>query len=270
MKYIKGLLVFALMLIVYTTAHAELKLRVIAVNPSETEIKTTQVKIYLPKEVTPNNIIDLGGLNLEFDESKSIYYVYRKGVELNPRETKLFEVEIEDVWRISESELKSVTRRTDRILAQLEDTDYYAEAASMVDTIYERIDEVKEGQNDDAISRESHIGLYRSNLDVMKRIKQDVDKLEKLLIYTGGPPAPEMLEESSLKADAPTTTTTWFIIFLIIGFIGLLGFVFFYTWQKQSKTAQDAIYEAKKTSFPEFTEESSSEENVNEESDEQE
>ena len=60
--------------------------------------------------------------------------------------------------------------------------------------------------------------------------------MEKLLAFAGGPPVPEMMKESPLKSDAPPTTTTWLVIFLIMIFMGLLAGQFFFTWQRRVKT----------------------------------
>ncbi|MCK5451320.1 MAG: hypothetical protein KAI70_06110 [Candidatus Omnitrophica bacterium] len=231
-------------------ATADVKMRVVAVNPSETEFKTTKVQIYLPEEVTPGDIVDPGELLIEYDAKKSIYYMHKKEVELGPRQTKIFEVLIRDVWIIPEVELGLLEKRTTRILLRLQDTDYYKEAVQMADIIFQRIEEIRTGQSDITISRENHIGIYRTNLKVVERIKDDIDKLEKLLIYVGGPPSPEMLEDSELKMDSPTDRTTWFIIFIIIGFMGLLGVVFFFTWHQQAQITEKVMLNARKTSFP--------------------
>jgi hypothetical protein len=63
--------------------------------------------------------------------------------------------------------------------------------------------------------------------------------MEKLLTFVGGPPVPELLEESPLKSDAPSTTTTWLIICLIIVFIGLLGGQFFFTWNRRARLTKE-------------------------------
>ncbi|MFH1412108.1 MAG: hypothetical protein ABIG55_05620 [Candidatus Omnitrophota bacterium] len=250
MRVLKVITATMLVLTFCAAAHASIRMRVIAVNPSETEFKTTEVKIYLPDEVTPGDIIDEGGLEIEYDEKKSIYYMYEKEVELSPRQTKVFEVVIKDIWKIPDTDLDLLSRRTNRILSRLQESNYYAEAAQMADTIYERLEEISTSQNDNTVSRERHIGVYRTNLKVMERVKEDIDRLEKLLTYVGGPPAPEMLEDSVLKSDAPTNSTTWFIILLIIGFMGLLGMVFFLTWHQQAKMTEDIMLNARKTSFP--------------------
>ena len=47
-----------------------------------------------------------------------------------------------------------------------------------------------------------------------------------------------MLKESPLKSDAPSTTTTWLVIFLIMIFMGLLAGQFFFTWQRRVKAPE--------------------------------
>jgi hypothetical protein len=85
------------------------------------------------------------------------------------------------------------------------------------------------------VNKELHIGLYRANLIVIARVKEDIAKLEKMMVAVGAPPAPEMLAESKLNLKTPSKATTWFVIFAIMVFIGLLGVVFFFTWQSQVK-----------------------------------
>ena len=265
MKVLRNIcMLVVLIMALNIAAHADLKMRVVAVNPSESEYKSTDVKIYLPDEVTPGDIVDQGELSLEYDSSKSIYFMEKKEVELGPRETKIFEVTIRDVWLIPSVEMEMLERRTTRILSRLQETEYYGEAAQMANTIFERLEEIRNGQSDVTISRERHIGLYRTNIKVMGRIKEDVDKLEKLLIYIGGPPSPEMLEDSELKSDAPDDRTTWVIIFIIMGFMGLLGVVFFFTWHQQSQMTEKVLLNARNTSFPDIEGEESADKDVEE------
>ena len=71
-------------------------------------------------------------------------------------------------------------------------------------------------------------------------IREDLARLEKMLSFTGGPPVPDILEESPLKSDSPSTTTTWLVIFLIVMFMGLLAGQFFFTWQRRVKATAEA------------------------------
>ena len=133
----------------------------------------------------------------------------------------------------------------------LEKTDYYERIKEIADTIYPRLDEITTSQADDTVSREQHIGSYRQNLMTIEEIKEDLAKMEKILATAGGPLAPEMLAKTKLKAEAPSKTMTWIIIFIVIIFVGLLAAVLFFTWHRQARLTKEALLEAKKSAFPE-------------------
>jgi hypothetical protein len=226
------------------------KFRIAAVNPSKTKTQMLEVKSYLPAEVKPKDVMDAGGLEIEYDADRSIYYAYKSGVELAPGEARVFEVEVEDIWVIPTEKLDDVRKRVDSILARLEKTEYYAKAKEIADGIYPRLDEITAGQMDESVSRQQHIGIYRDNLKIMDQIKEDIARLEKILATAGGPPAPEMLTKAKIKAEEPSKTMTWIMIFIIIIFIGLLAGVLFFTWHRQSRITKEALFAAKQAAFP--------------------
>lgn len=231
-------------------AAATVTFRCTAVNPSSTKTQTVTIKKYLPIEVTPADIADPAGLEVEYDTGNSLYYVYKEGVQLLPKEIRNFDVEINDVWLIPDYELSEFKGRAEAVLSHLDKTEFYAKAKEIADTIYPRLDEIHTSQIDETISRQLHIGNYRQNLLTVKEIKEDLARLEKILVTAGGPPAPEMLAESKIKAEAPTKTMTWIVIFVIMIFMGLLAGVLFFTWQHQARVTKDTIAESKKTAFP--------------------
>ena len=209
--------------------------RVVVANPSQTKVQEVPVKVYLPQETKPDDVIDKGDLEFGFDEVKSIYFVYKDKVMLQPKETRIFEVELKDIWFIPDETLKGLKTQTEKIMERLKATAYFEQAKIVADTIYGRLDRVATSQSDESVNKELHIGLYRANLIVVARVKEDIAKLEKMMVAVGAPPAPEMLAESKLNLKTPSRATTWFVIFAIMVFIGLLGFVFFITWQSQVK-----------------------------------
>jgi hypothetical protein len=209
--------------------------RVVVANPSDTKIQEIPVKVYLPQETKPDDVIDKGDLEFGFDEVKSIYFVYKDKVMLQPKETRIFEVELKDIWFIPDETLKGLKAQTEKIMERLKETHYFDQAKIVADTIYGRLDRVATSQSDESVNKELHIGLYRANLIVIARVKEDIAKLEKMMVAVGAPPAPEMLAESKLNLKTPSKATTWFVIFAIMVFIGLLGVVFFFTWQSQVK-----------------------------------
>ncbi len=234
----------------YKAWAANVTFRYIAVNPSATKTQTVPIKKYLPEEVTPKDIIDSGGLDIEYDENVSLYYAYSEGVELAPKEIRTFEVEVSDIWIVPESELSELANRTDAVLAHLDGTEFYEKAREISDTIYPRLEDIRKAQLDDTISRPQHIGIYRNNLITVGEIKEDIARMEKILVTAGGPPAPEMLAKAKIKSEAPTKTMTWIVIFVIITFLGLLGGVMFFTWHHQARVTKEALAESKKAAFP--------------------
>ncbi|MGE5280051.1 MAG: hypothetical protein ACM3L6_04830, partial [Deltaproteobacteria bacterium] len=159
-------------------APGSVKFRIAVANPSSTRVQTVPVKVYLPAEVKPGDIMDLAGLTLEYDSQKSIYYVYSDGVELAPLESRLFEVEVEDIWFVDKNELASLRKQTEVALERLKNTDYFEAARLIGAQITERLDAiVKSETNDESMSRERHIGQYRTNTQEIVKIKEDLARI---------------------------------------------------------------------------------------------
>ena len=124
-------------------------------------------------------------------------------------------------------------------------------AKEIADTINQSLGEIATTQKDDSVSREQHIGIYRQNLLILKQIKEDIGRMEKILVTAGGPASPEMLSKTRIKADEPTKTMTWILVFVIIIFIGLLTGVLFFTWHRQARLTREELLSAKESAFPE-------------------
>ncbi len=214
-------------------------MKVVAVNPSAEKTKTIPVRIDLPQEITPADVLDQGEMELEFDMEHSTYYVQKAEVQLAPKQTKVFEVVVRDVWFVPDEELEGLKGHTNLMLSRLEESEYYPFAKQLSASILERLDGIQTMQNDETIGRKARIGMYRTHTQTLKVVKEDLTRMEKLLSFTGGPPVPEMMEESPLKSDAPSTTTTWLVIFLVITFMGLLAGQFFFTWQRRVKAMSE-------------------------------
>ncbi len=228
-----------------------IEMSVVAVNPSDTKTQTVQIRTYLPKEITPDVIIDSSGLNIEFDSAQSMYYVYKEEVRLKPGETKTFNIELKDVWFVPQGRLDSLKVQAESVIMRLEGSQFYESAQLLGETIYKVLGTVAVTQDDDSVSRRSHIGIYRNNLKIVDQIKEDIDRLEKQLVVASSLPKPDVLEESDLKTESPTESTSWMIIFIIMLFIGMLAGVFFFTWHAQARATKEIISQARDESFPE-------------------
>ncbi len=214
-------------------------LSVVAVNPSAEKVQVIPVRIDLPQEIKPADVLETGELSLEYDEDRAGYFVYKESVALQPKETRVFEVRVRDVWYVPQPQMDSLNYQTNLLLGKLKESEYFPTAKELADSISKRLGEIQATQDNETLSRKSRIGAYRYHLQTIEQVKEDIARMEKLLTFIGGPPIPEMMEESPLKSDAPSTTTTWLVIFLIIVFIGLLGGQFFFTWNRRGRLTKD-------------------------------
>lgn len=214
-----------------SSASKSIKLRIVAVNPSKDKIQKVPIKIYLPREVIPDDIINMGSLKVGYDSEKGQYYAYEEAAELKIQETRIFEVQLEDVWRIKEPELQKVKDETSLALKRLEKTEHFASAKAIVDSIDKRLNDIEVKQNDNSISREEHIGAFRINQMMMTQVRQDIAVLEKMLLHTGAPPSIELLKDTVFERKTDIDrVTAWKLILCIIGFLALLGAGFYIRW----------------------------------------
>jgi len=222
---------------------------VVAANPSADTPKTFPIRIDLPQEVTPEGVLDSGELKMTYDDQKGTYFLFKQEVVLKPKETRVFNVVVKDVWFILPKTLEDLEKHGNLILDRLKGSDYFDSGKEIMDSIKKRLDDITLKQADESVGQKVRIGQYRYNLQILSQIKEDLAKMEKLLTFQGSVPVPEILEKSKLKSDAPSTKTTWLIILSIMVFMGLLGSQFYITWQKRVR-AEHEFYEKQNEELP--------------------
>jgi len=167
-------------------------LRIRAGNPIEQPQKV-EIKSNLPPRVRERDILSLGGLDLGYDVRNDIYYVHKE-IELGPNEVAVYDVEIDDIWRIPAEDLDAMTRRAGRLEDQLDATDYTARAADLRRTVEREINAIRLKQREARIGPGvgpiDHIRAYDANLETFDRVKRDIGHLENLVLGTGQDPGP--------------------------------------------------------------------------------
>jgi diguanylate cyclase (GGDEF)-like protein len=212
------------------------------------------LKYFLPTEVKPEYIVDKGGLDLGYDTQKGTHYVYKENIILMPEETKEFTLTIRDVWSISLGELEVLRAHTQKLTDTLEDSEYKEPARFLGERIISSLDNIISVQNTKDITVESHIGNYRKNLKKLEGVRKDIARLERLVIRAGGSvgvtlapsiqkvkreqgwvakggggfqssPASglQMISKTVFRGKAPNISTTWRMIYGIIGFLGSIS-----------------------------------------------
>ena len=227
------------------------------------EKKAVPLKYYLPVEVKPEYIVNKGELDAAYDYQKGIYYVYKDAVTLAPNEKKEFIIEVKDIWRVPEQLMEILKAHTRKLSAMLAGSEYKEFAKSLNDKIISELDDIKAAQGLPPKSVERHIGDYRLNLERLNEVKKDIAKLEKLVTQTGGSAGitlgeaqkagfrgsgeggvlrgakgMEMVGKSIFRGKAPDVTTSWKIIWIIVGFLAIVSFLFFILWWVQIKKGE--------------------------------
>lgn len=199
----------------------------------------------MPQEIKPDDILEKGDLELQYDDKNFCYFLYNKEVVLKPGETRVFNVLCRNVWIIPQDKLDDYKSTAAMILKRLQNTDYFTAGKKLADGIYEKLDTIKIRQSDETIGQKKRIGAYRYHMQLIDQVKEDLAKMEKLLTFQGGPPVPEMLQESKVKSDAPSTKTTWLIIFCIVIFMVFLGAQFYFTWHRRAEAEKKGLHHQK-------------------------
>lgn len=199
-------------------SEAGITLRVVAVNPGETE-QSVPVKVYLPMETKPEDILYKEDLEVGYDTQQGSYYVHGEYT-LKPKETLEKEIELKDVWVIDETQVALLRQEAKSICDEFKKTSYEEKVAIIYQGIDKKLQEVSQMQKAASVSPGYHISNYRTSLSLLNSAKADLLSAKTLLAELG----PRGLAKF-----------TWKIILFIIIFLGVLGFGFFFIWQRQSK-----------------------------------
>ncbi len=166
-------------------AYCDIKLKVAVVNPSETEEQTTPVRYDLPKGITPEDITDIGTMDLNYDFAKAGYYLY-KVVKLKPSERVVLEIHLRDVWLVPQKELDFLKSHTKELAAKLEKTKHAKTGATLAKKIIDQLDEMTKKEANQNMTIGEHINLYYENMGILIDVKNDIGMLENLVLDVGG------------------------------------------------------------------------------------
>jgi hypothetical protein len=213
---------------------AGVRMRIVVLNPSATLTQTKTVRAPLPNEITFKDIKDAGDMEVEYDNKDGIFIATKNDIVLEPGETKVFEILLEDVWMVNEEKLDVMRRRVEKIVKSMRDTKAYERASLIGEGMYAHMDQIIRNQNNQNVTSNQHIAFYRDHVAVMEQLEKDMDELEKLLVTAGGSVSLDAVENADLNVKGPDSKTTWIIIFVILVFIAILGGLFYFTWQGQA------------------------------------
>jgi diguanylate cyclase (GGDEF)-like protein len=237
-------------------------------NPSATEGQTVAVKYYLAEDVRANDVLDAGGLKVGFDFEKSLYYVFKDEVYLEPDEKKTFEIRLKNKWFIDKFSLLTLKVHADDMVMALRGREEFETARRMDEKIQAAIDGLLEREGHSGFTEE-FIASFQKDKETLEGIREDVKKMEDEVIKAGAVPAMTSREKERLcedvregkvgsgasgddgsdvmkefrlvagtifKGKSPSTAATWKIISGIVIFLGVLSATFYYVQIKAQKS----------------------------------
>jgi len=226
-------------------AHAELVMKVLVVNPSETEVKEFDIRNPLPPEVKPEHVLDADGLKVDYDSQAGTYILVGR-VTLKPKEAVTKRILLEDVWVIAPDRFSSLRRELSDIMQKLDGTTYKERGQILHQAIDRRLSEVEESQEQPFVHPIQHITRYRENIKSIQMVEAEMVSLRQLMVMAAlNPPAKEepvvVIEGAGAggAGDAGkgslSILATWRLIFIILGLLGFVSLSFFLVWQRQLK-----------------------------------
>jgi len=205
-------------LLFFSFAEAGIAMRLMAVNPADSE-QTVTIKTYLPLEVKPEDVIYKDDLEVSYDAQQGSYYVYGEYL-LKPKEVLEKEIEIRDVWVLDATVITTIRQEAKELLESFKKTNYIDRATVLYAGIDKKLKEVEQMQAASSSNPGYKISSYRTSLSLLNSAKADLLAGKTLL---------------SEVAPKGMAKFTWKIILFIIIFLGTLGAGFFFILQRQEK-----------------------------------
>ncbi len=179
---------------------ADVSVKMVIVNSSEDEEKDVPVKYYLPPSITKDDVLNAGGLEVDFDVAKSAYYVHGD-VKLSPKESRTLKVVLRDIWRVPEEEINDLIIMLDSKVGLVQDEERLETAELISNSIKERLAAILAEQEALAANVEKRMQGYVVNVEKVQAIKDEIFALERMIEMGGEPEEVEGTVTLSIEAE---------------------------------------------------------------------
>lgn len=156
----------------FVCASEDVKIKILAVNPSPSNPLDTFVSSHLPPEVGPEDIVDKGGMEVKFDTEKQTYSLVQN-VKLAPKEVKTIIVQVKNVWKVSDEEMGDIRDRLEKSVKTLVGTPYEETGKSLSDKINEKLSGIEEDQTK-AIGIQQRVEMFRAHKKQLESIRKEL------------------------------------------------------------------------------------------------
>lgn len=152
-------------------------MNVVASNSTNEKKERMPIRQDLPKEIKKEHVVEASGMEILYDEEKTIFYLYTEA-DLGPKESKSYKVVLKDVWTIPQEQfdfLKSQAEERTKSLSGAPEAEIAKNFSSHLNQEMEQIKIIQESQKSDVSAR---IDSYRVNLQRLADIRQSITLVE--------------------------------------------------------------------------------------------
>ncbi len=200
-------------------------------NTSPLTNRVISVRRDLPEEIGVEDVVDPDMLKVGYDARRKRTYVYINDLELAAREKKEFPVLIKDKWDINGDYIIEFTSIATNLLAVVSAEEGHEDLQLHVAGIIEELNQITAETKPETLGPE-YVDFFRVQTRKLGKIKGKLDRLEEVLRRKKEP----KWTTPMLSVKAPDPRTTWIIIYIVLGFLGLVSLLFFLRWFGKSKS----------------------------------
>jgi len=206
-------------------------------NPSLTGPKKIPLRKEFPAEVKPTDVLDPAGLQIGFDTSLNVCYAYAESVELAPQESKVFDVKIRNPWADESNRVARLEGRASELLRVSRETQAYKSVEDDIQGILKDLAATK-NEKAPAVINEEYVAHERRQAERRRAAEVRIMRVEELFQPHQKPQ--KLFDSQLLNVRPPDTKTTWVIIYIILGFLGVVSMLFFLRWYGRSRADTSA------------------------------
>lgn len=205
--------------------------RIKVTNSSPSEKRPVPIRRDLPREIKPADVVDPGELQVGFDFQKNCTYLALSDLELDPLETREFEVRVRNKWIVDPAYLDDLEGRATNVLAAVRRGAEHPEIDEHIRQVQGELQELRDAQPPAEFGDE-YLAFYRQQADRLKELDARLLRVEVLFHPRPARKQPEFLDPN---IQPPSVRTTWILIYTVIVFLFVLSLLFFLRWYGKSK-----------------------------------
>jgi hypothetical protein len=212
-------------------------------NPSLTEKRPIPLKHDLPLEIKPTDVLDAGGLQIGFDTERNVCYAYLESVVLAPQETKTYDVRLRNPWNDALLNVPRLEGRASELMRLTKNAPEYKAVEEQAQALLKQIESIKAEKRPDVVN-DQYVAYARQQHESLRDVESRIMRLEELFQPRE---KPVRFGVPMMEIPRPDRRTTWVIIYIILGFLGVFSLAFFFRWYGRSKAEQFDRKTAKET-----------------------